>query len=412
MIALTHPSDLAAHLPGVRFLVAEFMYRPRPAEPHAQAVFDYAWRSRLAQLDDRDGVLLLCDSPATLESLQPVLADYPHLRVWWAVVNPPAGAQPCAPTDLSGLPYQLGWPDPHSWQRVTMTDRWARIRWALAAGKAIQSTEYKVQSAEKEPPTISYQLSATNRPSLTTSHQPLATAFLVMPAHDAVWGKGLLPYLVRQAGARVAVSPVTYHQHSPVPGVTIPVEVIDLLNAAFGKDALLAWKLHRDQHQGFWGKMSLLRLDCCGSLLEALQPCAFEDDLAIDSALARMGTPARGVYIRDPRLYRQALPVFDREAARQVIERTLHYSLNIPGEGISGSSLNQPLGPLGRLRLLHPRFRSAHQAASALIAECSSEIQVRLECYGLSWVDWGAYRHVVRVGDPCVEVWKRGTLLV
>jgi len=67
---------------------------------------------------------------------------------------------------------------------------------------------------------------------------------------------------------------------------------------------------------------------------------------------------------------------------------------------------------LGRLRLLHPRFRSAHQAAAALIAECSSEIQVRLERYGLSWVDWGAYRHVVRVGDPCVEVWKRGTLLV
>ncbi|HUN10539.1 MAG TPA: hypothetical protein PLQ56_28325 [Aggregatilineales bacterium] len=379
MIALTHPSDLAAHLPGVRFLVAEFMYRPRPAEPHAQAVFDYAWRSRLAQLDDRDGVLLLCDQPATLESLRPVLADYPHLRVWWAVVNPLAGAQPCAPTDQSGLPYQLGWPDPHSWQRVTMTDRWVRIRWALAAG---------------------------------ARYQPLTTAFLVMPAHDAVWGEGLLPYLVRRAGARVAVSPVTYHQHSPIPGVTIPVEVIDLLNAAFGKDALLAWKLHRDQHQGFWGKMSLLRLDCCGSLLENLQPCAFEDDLAIDSALARMGTPARGVYIRDPRLYRQALPVFDREAARRVIERTLHYSLNIPGEGISGSSLNQPLGPLGRLRLLHPRFRSAHQAAAALIAECSSEIQVRLERYGLSWVDWGAYRHVVRVGDPCVEVWKRGTLLV
>jgi hypothetical protein len=379
MIELTHPSDLAAHLPGVRFLVAEFMYRSRPAETRTQAVFDYTWRSRLVQLDDRDGVLLLCDQPATLESLQPVLQDYPHLRVWWAVVNPPAGAQPCAPTDQSGLPYQLGWPDPHSWQRVTMTDRWARIRWALAAG---------------------------------ARYQTLTTAFLVMPAHDAVWGDGLLPYLVRQAGARVAVSPVTYHQHSPIPGVSIPAEVIDVLNAAFGKDTLLAWKLYRDQHQGFWGKMSLLRLNHCGSLLEALQPCAFEDDLAIDSALARMGTPARGVYIRDPRLYRQALPVFDREAARRVIERTLHYSLNIPGEGVSGSSLNQPLGPLGRLRLLHPRFRSAHQAAAALIAECSLEIQVRLERYGLSWVDWGAYRHVVRVGDPCVEVWKRGTLLV
>lgn len=379
MIALTHPADLAAHLPGVRFLVAEFMYRPRPVEPRAQAVFDYAWRSRLAQLDDQDAVLLLCDQPATLESLQPVLQDYPHLRVCWSVVNPSVDTRSSVLPDAVGVPHHLAWPDPPTWQRVTMTDRWARIRWALVAG---------------------------------ASYQPLTTAFLVMPAHDAVWGDDLLPYLVRQAGARVAVSPVTYHQHSPIPGVSIPAEVIDLLNAAFGKDALLAWKLQRDQHQGFWGKMSLLRLDHCGALLEALQPCAFEDDLAIDSALARMGTPARGVYIRDPQLYRQALPVFDRQAARRVIERTLHYSLNIPSEGLSGSSLNQPLGALGRLRLLRPRFRTAHRAAAALIAECSLEIQTRLERYGLSWVDWGAYRHVVRVGDPCVEVWKRGTVLV
>ena len=30
----------------------------------------------------------------------------------------------------------------------------------------------------------------------------------------------------------------------------------------------------------------------------------------------------------------------------------------------------------------------------------------RLGRYGLSWVDWGTYRYVVRVGDPLVQVWK------
>lgn len=233
-----------------------------------------------------------------------------------------------------------------------------------------------------------------------------------MPAHDAVWGPGLLGYLREWSAGAAAISPVTYHQHAPVPGIGIPPDLIALLNAAFGKDTLLAWKLWRRQMQGFWGKMSLLRFDVCGPLLEQVTPCAFEDDLAIDSALAQMGTPARAVYIRDPRLYRQCLPVFTREDARRVIERILHYSLNIPGEGVSGSSLTQPLGALGQLRRLRPGWRRAHDDAAALISACLGEIQARLDRYGCSWVDWGAYRHVARPGDPCVEVWKRGSLLV
>jgi hypothetical protein len=438
VIALTHPTDLAAQVGGIRFLVAEFMYRPRPAESRARAVFDYAWRSRLAQLDARDCVLLLCDSPVTLESLQPVLADYPQLRVAWAVVNP----LPVADSIPPDLPHRLGWTLPDAWQRVSMTDRWARIRWALAAGEAVRSSQFTVHSyglagtryqvsgisqrsavsgqrsaKSQEPLAISYQLSAVSGQLSAVSDQPLAkshqpSAILIMPAHDAVWGVGLLAYLVRVMGAGVAVSPVTYHQHSAVPGVATDPALIDLLNAAFGRDALLPWKLWRGQMQGFWGKMSLLRLEVCGLLLGQVQPCAFEDDLAIDSALNAMGTPARGVYIHDPRRYRQALPVFERADARQVIERTLHYSLNIPGEAGAGSSLAQPLGPLGRLRGLHPRQRRADQAAEALVAECLTAIRERLARYGLSWVDWGAYRYVVRVGDPCVEVWKREKLLL
>jgi hypothetical protein len=98
--------------------------------------------------------------------------------------------------------------------------------------------------------------------------------------------------------------------------------------------------------------------------------------------------------------------VFSREDAKTVIMRTLHYSLNIPGQG--ASKLNFPLGALGRLRRrVSPSFARWNAEAEALIAECVAEIAPRLARYGASWVDWGAYRYVARVGDPAVEVWRR-----
>jgi hypothetical protein len=134
----------------------------------------------------------------------------------------------------------------------------------------------------------------------------------------------------------------------------------------------------------------------------------WEDDLEIDRAIREAGYAVRATWIDNPTQYRQALPVFDRDGLRKVIERTLHYSLNIPATPPGSTSLlYRPLDPLGRLhRAISPRFNRAVTLSEQLVAECSAEIAARLGRYGASWVDWGVYRYVVRVGDPLVQVWK------
>jgi hypothetical protein len=134
----------------------------------------------------------------------------------------------------------------------------------------------------------------------------------------------------------------------------------------------------------------------------------WEDDLEIDNAIRAAGYAVSCLWIEQPALYRQALPVFDKAGLYAVIERTLHYSLNLPGRFYGEKSLiNQPLDPLGRLRwLLSPRFRAAFKLSEEVAAEATSALTTRIDCCGASWVDWGQYRYVVRIGDPSVQVWK------
>jgi len=360
------------------FLSAEFIYRPRPLDPRVRAVFDFAFTSRVSRLTGRDTLLILADSPASLDSLTPLLPTAP--RILTRIVNPPADPDP------PDTPFALGWDTPDEWQKVTMTDRWARITAAL-------------------------EIAASN------------DTALLMPAHDAVWGDHLLSYLSRisahhtRGGLPAAVSPVTYWQHSAVPDAAIDPAIIALTNTAFGRDLLFPLKAWRDQTQGFWGKMSLMPAPMAAHLLPILkqETGTLEDDLVIDSAIRRAGFAARAVPILNPRVYRQALPVFDQADLRVVIRRTLHYSLNAASRSqpIGGSILTQPLHFGGRLRLmLAPHFRRFTPTAEMLIREEADLIRRRVEQYGASWVDWGAYRVVVRVGEWLCEVWKRGATLL
>ncbi|MBL8163636.1 MAG: hypothetical protein JNJ61_16745, partial [Anaerolineae bacterium] len=302
------------------------MYKPRPTVARERLVFDHCLRSRLGQLGADDALLLLCDSAVTLDSLRPLLADFPHLPTLAMIINPHpwSGRTPDTPT-------LLGWETSDQWRRCQTTDRWARIDAALAVAAAL---------AERSP-----------------------GGYLVMPALDAVWGRGLLPRLrqLSERGARnglpAAVSPYTYHQHAAVPGADIPPDVIHLLNTAFGRDTLFGWKLRLGRVQTFWGKMSLLPIRMCATVRAQVDQSIWEDDREIDRVISEQGYGTRGLWVRDPRLYHQALPVFDRDGVRRVIERTLHYSLHIPGDPIGGSALTEPLDALGRLRcIVRPRF--------------------------------------------------------
>ncbi len=367
-------AEAAAHLWGCRVVDAEFMYRPRPASGAAQVVFDGALRSRLSDLTTQDGVLWIADSAATLHSLTPFVDEFPDVRHAAALVTPSRWAGAAGDT-----PFALGWEQPAAWVRMATTDRWARIDFALAVGAALEG------------------------------------GWLALPAHDAVWGRGLLETLMRVAlrhargSGAAAVSPYAPHPHRQMAGAGIPQDVVDVLNAAFERDSLLRWRMWRDQMQGFWGKMALMPVAQCAAVRAHANQTILEDDLQIDRVLREQGFYARAWWAADTRLYRQVLPVFDRAGVRAVIERTLHYSLNIPGAGVGGSFLNSPRDAALRLRAqLSPRFGRACHEADALIAECSAEIAKRLQQHGASWVDWGAYRHVVRVGDPSVEVWRRG----
>ncbi len=376
----TSPNDIAALLPACRLLSAEFMYKPRPADPRARRVFDFTLASRLAELSryDSAAVLLLCDSLATLDSLAHLPTEYSRLRFLAAIVNPqPLPSIP--PDPYARTPFDCAWNQPERWRRYNLTDRWARIRFALDV--AAQLT------------------------------QP---GYLIMPAHDAVWGRGLLKTLIRfsrqhaQKGVPAAVSPYSPYHHSAVPGADIPQPVIDALNAAFARDSSLRRRFRSGRYQAFWGKMGMIPFTMCGEILRRVETMVWEDDLEMDRVIREAGYVARALWLGNPSLYRHALPVFDRAGLKAVIERTLHYSLPIPGSFPGAKSgLNQPLDLGARLRtLFDPRFARAVALSEAIIAECNGEIAARIHRCGASWVDWGAYRYAVRVGDPLVQVWK------
>jgi hypothetical protein len=367
------PSNAAQLLVGKRFVSAEFMYRPRPSGDREQRVFDFTLKSRLSQLGRADALLLICDDADTIHSLLPVLNSFPQLDIVTLIANPNLATGRFRPT-----PQECRWSEAERWQRYVTTDRWARINTAL---------------------TVAGQLSE---------------GYLLMPAHDAVWSAGLLPYLVRvserygRQGMAAAVSPYPYWQHSLVPGADIAADVTDLLNTCFARDSWLPLKFWQDAMQAFWGKMSLTPFALCKTILEGRDAQTLEDDLEIDRVIRAAGYGVRCCWVSRQDLYRQALPVFDESGIGRVIERTLHYSLNIPGEPVGGSSLNVPLDWLGRVReIISPRFRRYNPLAEALIMECSEAIAARLHQFGVSWVDWGRYRYVVRVGDPHVEVWRK-----
>ncbi len=364
-------------LSSARFVCAEMMYRPRPSDSRARAVFDFALRSRWSQLDQQDVVLLIADSDTTLDSFTPLVREFPQVRVVGRVINPAYRDEMPDTSD----PARFGWESPDQWRRLTMTDRWARI---LAAFDMVSSIDMP--------------------------------GWLVMPAHDAVWGDGLLDRLARisldhsRAGMPAAVSPYTYWQHSTCPNVDIPANIVDLLNTALSRDVWMWRRLQRGDIQAFWGKMGIIPFAMCAALRAAVDVHIWEDDLEIDRVIHKLGFSARGVWVFDPYHYRQLLPVFDLESVKRVITRLLHYSLpsfNMRS-GTGGSQLIQPLDRWGKLRrAISPRYARFYPQAQALIDECWSEITARLNAHGASWVDWGAYRYVTRPGDPEVHVWVR-----
>jgi hypothetical protein len=370
MDTTSSPEAAARRLLGAQVLSAELLYRPRPSEPRARAAFDHAFRARLSTLDGQDGLLLLANAPESAASVAPLLAERPQVRAAALVVNP-------AP--LSGAadtPAALGWDTPERWRPFATTDRWARLLAALAVAEQLGPQ-----------------------------------GWLALPALDAVYRRPLLTWLEAQAaalgqGGPAAVSPVTPYQHAPVPGLRIPPVVIDALNSAFNRDARLRLRLASGEAQGVWGKMSLISRAALPGLAAQLDTTVWEDDKELDRALRARGLPTRGLWLRDAALYHQSPPVFDRAGLKAVLARTLHYSLNIPAAVPAGSSfLAAPPPRFGAEDSIW--YHEGRQLADTLIAECLAEIAGRVAQHGASWVDWGAYRYVARIGAPGVEVWLK-----
>jgi hypothetical protein len=358
----------------------ELMYIPRPVERRARAAFDAPLLGRLnalAAVGDA-AILCICASEAVIESLQPLLTQVP-LAVRMAIANPDRLPHPPDPD----TPFTCGWDEPERWVAIATTDRWARLTYALEVGAA------RARAAQD--------------------------GALLFAAHDAVWGEALIPLLRRtsiacqQNGLPAAVSPYTPYQHSPLPGVDAPEWAITAINAAFGRDETMRAQMEAGAYQGFWGKTGLLPFALCPVVLSGADRRVWEDDLEIDRAVRAAGFATRAIWIDDRSVYRQALPVWDEAGVRAVIDRTLHYSLHIPGQPVGRHSLLlRPLSPEAQVRRAHdPAYDAALTLSERLTHECLADAEARIARTGASWIDWGAYRHVVRVGDPFVTVWYK-----
>jgi len=368
-----------------RFVSVEFMYKPRPSDTgydarRRRSVFDYALKSRLDELAHYpdSALILCCNDQRTADSLSDLREQYPTLPIYIAFVNPEPHVPPYPDAQT---PFRCEWDDPAGWQQVQTTDRWARIRFALELGREI------------------------------AAHG--GTGYIVMPAHDSCWYYSILDDLAKasleyaKGGLPAAVSPYADVHHSRVPGVYIPQNVIDTVNWAFHRH-------HADiaagSYQQFWGKMGIIPYAMSGAILKRVELRVWEDDLEIDTAIRALGYAVVTVFmdrlgLRQP--YKQTLPAFNVEAVAAVFNRTLHYSLPIPPGNTS--LLARPFMELW-MRLPDYALKYWYRAAciEAIVAYCQKQIDARLKRYGCSWVDWGAYRHVVRIGDPFVQVWKYG----
>jgi hypothetical protein len=375
------PDTLAAKLQGMDYVGVEFMHKPRPEPEPERRAFDFALASRLRALGQHanTAALFLCRDADTLDSLAHVPAAFPTLRLMAAFINP--NALPDGASDPNAhTPWVCAWPEPDRWRPYPHTDRWARILFALETAQRLN-----------------------------------APGYLILAAQDAVWGAGLIARLTRHSldhsrnELPAAVSPYARVQHSPVPGVEISPLIIDALNAAFTRAAAdMQQQMTSGHFQGFWGKTGMIPFGMCGMIRATVEVRIWEDDLEIDRAIRDAGWAASALWVEDPAVYRQAPPVFDRAGLKAVIARTLHYSLPIPGPSLGAHSLlTRPLDAQARaLRDTNSAYARALALAEALTAECMDEAATRIAHCGLSWVDWGDYRHVVRVGDPFVQVWK------
>ncbi|MBL8148240.1 MAG: hypothetical protein JNL34_17825 [Anaerolineae bacterium] len=363
--------EAAAHaLAGARVINAELLYQPRPASLSARAVFDHALRARLSSLTADDGLLLLVNGPETLASVAPLLAVFPLPRRAALAVNPaPLEAAP-------NTPRALGWETPERWQAMQTTDRWARLLAAFEVADRVGGE-----------------------------------GWLALPALDAVYSRPLLDWLIQQSQALggerpAAVSPVTPYQHYPLPGVRTPPVIVGALNSAFNRDETLPSRLAAGSAQGVWGKLSLIPRAACSVIRARAETDVWEDDREIDRVLREAGWTTRGLWLRDPVLYHQTPPVFDRAGLKAVIWRTLHYSLHIPAAVPAGTSLlAQAARPYGAEDSIW--YCEARRLADEVTAECMGELAAVVARCGASWVDWGAYRTVARAGDPAVEVWRK-----
>ncbi|MCK6580743.1 MAG: hypothetical protein L6Q98_21840 [Anaerolineae bacterium] len=376
---LDTPQAAATALEGCAVVDMEFMYRPRPLEPPRRALFDSTLHLRLAEVarQERAGVCFLCADETAAASLEPLLKAFASLRRVYVVVNPPVMFGRDALADRQ-TPVQAGWEDPEGWTQYAVSDRWARIRFALETASVLAGSGY-----------------------------------VVLPAHDAVWGSGLLGDLtsfskLRGAGGLpAAVSPYSPWHHSAIPGARLPQWGIDAINAAFGRDLWLRWRLACGAHQGFWGKTGLIPFQMSAEILRRVDFRVWEDDLEIDRAIHEAGFASCALWIDDPLLYRQSLPIYNQEDLRQVIDRTIHYSLNIPASppGATSLILRELALPLRVRRRLDRRYAAALALVERTAEACVSAARSRIARCGMSWIDWGAYRYIVRVGDPFVQVW-------
>jgi len=372
--------DQAAEaLSGLRWLSAEMLFKPPPSSGPARRVYEQALHSRLDELSrhEQSGVLLLADHARSASALHEALWRRPWLRAAVLVVNPQA-----IPREGLDTPRRCQWPDPTRWRLYDMTDRWARLRAAL---------RFAAQQ-----------------------HIP----YLLPPAWDAVWGRGLLAHLERislshaQDGRPAVVSPHTPWQHSPTRGAAVSPSIVRATVAAFNRDGRWLKRLAQGQAQALWGKMSLIPWQAAELLHEQADWRVWEDDRELDAVLQAAGYPVRAAVIERAALYRHALPVFTEDDLLGLIERHLHYTLDIPNSLARGATLlHAPLSPGGLLwaRRHDPRWQQAIRTSERLLAQAQARIRQRLAQFGCSWVDWGRYRLVAQPGQPFVQVWKSDT---
>lgn len=389
LIVYDNPFAAANTIRDTPLLSIEFMYQAfgGSGSGMGEMALSFALRSRLDQLsawvrpndpDTDAAVLLICDSIDTARSFHFLQADYPRLKFCYGLANPEPqsiGIQHA----VKWKARRYSWEDADQWRIYDMSDRWARILFALRTCAVISND---------------------------------TDGYVLMPALDSVWGDGLIDRLIGRSEVReqsigrpTAVSPFTPFQHSPIPDCTYEPSVIDVMNACYNRDSTFPAQVRDGTGQAFWGKMSLTPYKLCEPILNEALPLVMEDDRELDGAVARADGSTYGDWIDDPTLYRQSPPIFDMAGVEQAVFRTMHYTADIPGNlSENGSIFCRPLS-VQAARMFPKEVLDLSQS---LINRCVARIEANIRRYGVSWVDWGRYRYVVEPGNPQVAVWSRG----